>query len=180
GLARILRRIDDLMAEVTEGPDSFHRLILEFFSTFRFGQAILDLDTPRISTRRCNTAGLVITLPRATYHIPYKGDLMDYWMGISSAGDFLGTAPSYTLIRDPILRLGKFKVVCLLEGKSWAQNSVGSLLFFSKILCQSFGLLTAKILGGLLLNLPTKLPIIDMNKACETANYAQFNENLGL
>nr|GEW00175.1 hypothetical protein [Tanacetum cinerariifolium] len=30
--------------------------------------------------------------------------LRDYWIGISSARDFLGTAPSYTLIRDPILR----------------------------------------------------------------------------
>ncbi|GKC25670.1 hypothetical protein Tco_1027820 [Tanacetum coccineum] len=31
--------------------------------------------------------------------------MRDYWIGISSAGDFLGTAPSYTSIRDIILRL---------------------------------------------------------------------------
>ncbi|GJV84679.1 hypothetical protein Tco_1524577 [Tanacetum coccineum] len=37
--------------------------------------------------------------------IPDKGDLRDYWIGISSAGDFLDTAPSYTMIQDPILRL---------------------------------------------------------------------------
>ncbi|GJV85174.1 hypothetical protein Tco_1525072 [Tanacetum coccineum] len=36
--------------------------------------------------------------------IPDKGDLMDYWIGISSARDFLGITPSYTSIRDPILR----------------------------------------------------------------------------
>ncbi|GJZ37419.1 hypothetical protein Tco_0583610 [Tanacetum coccineum] len=34
-----------------------------------------------------------------------KGDLRDYWIGISSAGDFLGTAFSYTSIREPILRV---------------------------------------------------------------------------
>ncbi|GJX37309.1 hypothetical protein Tco_0250612 [Tanacetum coccineum] len=34
-----------------------------------------------------------------------KGDLSAYWVGISSVGDFLGTTPSYTSIRDPMLRL---------------------------------------------------------------------------
>ncbi|GKC86782.1 hypothetical protein Tco_1147431 [Tanacetum coccineum] len=37
--------------------------------------------------------------------IPNKGDLSAYWIGISSAGDFLGTTTSYTSIRDLILRL---------------------------------------------------------------------------
>ncbi|GKA52811.1 hypothetical protein Tco_0746126 [Tanacetum coccineum] len=41
---------------------------------------------------------------KSARQIPDKGDLSAYWIGISSAGDFLGTAPSYTLIRDPILR----------------------------------------------------------------------------
>ncbi|GJX76789.1 hypothetical protein Tco_0323600 [Tanacetum coccineum] len=36
--------------------------------------------------------------------IPDKGDLSAYWRGISSEGDFLGTAPSYTTIRDLMLR----------------------------------------------------------------------------
>ncbi|GJR77462.1 hypothetical protein Tco_0089827 [Tanacetum coccineum] len=31
------------------------------------------------------------------------GDLSAYWVGISSAGDFLGTTPSYTSIRDRCL-----------------------------------------------------------------------------
>ncbi|GKE89661.1 hypothetical protein Tco_1567136, partial [Tanacetum coccineum] len=35
--------------------------------------------------------------------IPDKGDLRDYWIVISSARDFLGTASSYTAIRDLIL-----------------------------------------------------------------------------
>ncbi|GJX24600.1 hypothetical protein Tco_0230896 [Tanacetum coccineum] len=37
--------------------------------------------------------------------IPGKGDLHDYWRDISTGGDFLGPPPSYTLIRDPMLRL---------------------------------------------------------------------------
>ncbi|GJY79837.1 hypothetical protein Tco_0485638 [Tanacetum coccineum] len=37
--------------------------------------------------------------------IPGKGDLRDYWRSISTDGDFLGPPPSYTLIRDPVLRL---------------------------------------------------------------------------
>ncbi|GKC94439.1 hypothetical protein Tco_1159881, partial [Tanacetum coccineum] len=37
--------------------------------------------------------------------IPYKGDLSAYWVEISSMRDFLGTTPSYTLIRDLMLRL---------------------------------------------------------------------------
>ncbi|GKD12449.1 hypothetical protein Tco_1196856 [Tanacetum coccineum] len=37
--------------------------------------------------------------------IPDKGDLKDYWIDISSARDFLDTAPSYTMIQDPILWL---------------------------------------------------------------------------
>nr|GEV51109.1 Gag-Pol polyprotein [Tanacetum cinerariifolium] len=36
-----------------------------------------------------------------------KGDLRDYWIGISYAGDFLGTTMSYTSIRDLIFRLTK-------------------------------------------------------------------------
>ncbi|GKC80348.1 hypothetical protein Tco_1131122 [Tanacetum coccineum] len=40
--SRAWRRMLDI-----RGP-LVHELILEFFSTFRFGQAILDLDTPRV------------------------------------------------------------------------------------------------------------------------------------
>ncbi|GKB61246.1 hypothetical protein Tco_0917432 [Tanacetum coccineum] len=34
-----------------------------------------------------------------------KGDLSDYWVEISSGGDFLRGAPSYTYFRDPVRRL---------------------------------------------------------------------------
>ncbi|GJX17196.1 hypothetical protein Tco_0218028 [Tanacetum coccineum] len=37
--------------------------------------------------------------------IPYKGDLSDYWVAISSGRDFLRGASSYTYIRDLVWRL---------------------------------------------------------------------------
>ncbi|GJY87416.1 hypothetical protein Tco_0502044, partial [Tanacetum coccineum] len=72
-----------------------HELILEFFSTFRRAR-----------------------------QIPDKGDLRDYWRGISSAGDFLDTAPSYTLIRDPIMRLCHRLIACSIAGRSQAPKKV--------------------------------------------------------
>ncbi|GKB55836.1 hypothetical protein Tco_0912022, partial [Tanacetum coccineum] len=56
--------------------------------------------------------------------VPDKGDLRDYWMGISSAGDFLGTAPLYTLIRDPIMRLCHRLIACSITGRSQAPKKV--------------------------------------------------------
>ncbi|GKB86554.1 hypothetical protein Tco_0958826, partial [Tanacetum coccineum] len=49
-----------------------------------------------------------------------------YWreMGISSAGDFLGTVPSYTTIRDPILRLYHRLIACSIAGRSQAPEKV--------------------------------------------------------
>ncbi|GJR57562.1 hypothetical protein Tco_1499724 [Tanacetum coccineum] len=125
-----------------------HELILEFYSTFRFGQAILDLDTPRTlqfqlggARRRMSrrqfilalglhtkeemqTPGFGVYWARSARQIPDKGDLRDYWMGISSARDFLGTAPSYTTIRDPILRLYNRLITCSIAGRSQAPEKV--------------------------------------------------------
>ncbi|GKB57302.1 hypothetical protein Tco_0913488, partial [Tanacetum coccineum] len=56
--------------------------------------------------------------------IPDKGDLRDHWIGISSARDFLGTAPSYTAIRDPILRLCHRLIACSIAGRSQAPEKV--------------------------------------------------------
>ncbi|GKE03326.1 hypothetical protein Tco_1395344, partial [Tanacetum coccineum] len=56
--------------------------------------------------------------------IPYKGDPRDYWIGISSAGDILGTALSYTLIRDPIFRLCHNLIACSIAGRSQAPENV--------------------------------------------------------
>ncbi|GJT79905.1 hypothetical protein Tco_1054247 [Tanacetum coccineum] len=56
--------------------------------------------------------------------IPDKGDLRDYWIGISSAGDFLGTSPSYTLIKDPMLRLCHRLITCSIVERSQAPEKV--------------------------------------------------------
>ncbi|GJS30658.1 hypothetical protein Tco_0491278 [Tanacetum coccineum] len=45
-------------------------------------------------------------------------------MGISSPGDFLGTAPSYIAIRDPIHRLCHRLIACSITGRSQAPKKV--------------------------------------------------------
>ncbi|GKD77812.1 hypothetical protein Tco_1340433 [Tanacetum coccineum] len=125
-----------------------HELILEFFNTFRFGQAILDLDTL---------------------------GALQFQLGILSAGDFLGTAPSYTAIRDPILRLchrmdvdsvnvpyllARYLRLFAVGRKSGDHISGGQ---FVARLAEHFRLRTAEILKGLTVIAP-KLPIIDMAK----------------
>ncbi|GKE23187.1 hypothetical protein Tco_1434699 [Tanacetum coccineum] len=53
-----------------------------------------------------------------------KGDLSAYWREISSEVDFLGTPPSYTLIRDSMLRLCHRLIVCSIVGRSQAPKKV--------------------------------------------------------
>ncbi|GKC94805.1 hypothetical protein Tco_1160247, partial [Tanacetum coccineum] len=71
---------------------------------------------------------------------------------ISTDEDFLGPPPSYTLIRDPVLRLCHRMMAHNIAGrsqapeKSMAHISGGQ---FVARLAEHFGLLTAEILGGL-------------------------------
>ncbi|GKD75044.1 hypothetical protein Tco_1333326 [Tanacetum coccineum] len=171
--SRAWRRMLDIRALLV------HELILEFFSTFRFGKAILDLDT---------LGTLQFQLGKARRRISY-------------AADFLGTALSYTLIRDPILRLYHRLIACSIAGRIQPPEKVtvtdlfylrgmdvGSInvpyllarylrLFavgrksgahisggqFVASLAENFRLLTAEILGGLMVIAP-ELPIIDMTE----------------
>ncbi|GJW15467.1 hypothetical protein Tco_0019600 [Tanacetum coccineum] len=95
---------------------------------------------------------------------------------ISSARDFLGTTPSYTAIRDPILRLCHSLIACSIAGRSQAPEKVTVTdLFYLRgmdfgsvndhyllaRLAEHFGLLTVEILQGLMVIAP-ELPIIDM------------------
>ncbi|GKB45775.1 hypothetical protein Tco_0896528 [Tanacetum coccineum] len=87
---------------------------------------------------------------------------------ISSAGDFLGTSPSYTAIRDPILRMCHRLIACSIAGRSQTPKkvTVTDLFYLRGIdfvarLAEHFGLLTAEILGGLTMIAP-ELPVIDM------------------
>ncbi|GJS61496.1 hypothetical protein Tco_0656280 [Tanacetum coccineum] len=85
--------------------------------------------------------------------IPDKGDLKDYWIRISSARDFLGTTPSYTVIRDPIRMdvdsvnvpylLARYLRLFAARRKNGVHISGGE---FVARLAEHFGLLTAEIL----------------------------------
>ncbi|GJR30014.1 hypothetical protein Tco_1106246 [Tanacetum coccineum] len=57
------------------------------------------------TTEEIESVGFGAYWAESARQIPDKGDLSAYWVGISSAGNFLGTTPSYTLIKDLMLRL---------------------------------------------------------------------------
>ncbi|GJT87240.1 hypothetical protein Tco_1068957 [Tanacetum coccineum] len=59
-----------------------------------------------------------------------KGDLSAYWVGISSMGDFLGTTPSYTSIRDLMLRLCHRLIACNIARRSHAPKKVTMTILF--------------------------------------------------
>ncbi|GKE77818.1 hypothetical protein Tco_1543938 [Tanacetum coccineum] len=126
-------------------------LILEFFSTLRFREE--EMESPSFARYWSESWRM----------IPGKGDLHDYWRGISTDGDFLGPPSYYTLIRDPMLRLCHRMMAHSIAGRSQTPE---------KIVCGSigsaFGLLTAEILGGLTVIAP-ELPVIDMDELPEVA-----------
>nr|GFB22361.1 hypothetical protein [Tanacetum cinerariifolium]GFB24168.1 hypothetical protein [Tanacetum cinerariifolium] len=94
-----------------------HELILEFFSTFKFREAVVDLDTAR-------ALRFLLGGAESGRKISEKGDLSAYWRHISSEGDFLGTTPSYTLIRDPMLRLCHRLIACSIARRRQAPKKV--------------------------------------------------------
>ncbi|GKC47813.1 hypothetical protein Tco_1065535 [Tanacetum coccineum] len=108
--------------------------------------------------------------------IPGKGDPHDYWRDISTDGDFLGPPPSYTLIRDPILRLCHRMMAHNIAGRSQAPKKVTVADLFAAgrksgayisggqfvgRLAQHFRILTVEILGGLTVVAP-EIQMIDM------------------
>ncbi|GJW76389.1 hypothetical protein Tco_0138071 [Tanacetum coccineum] len=95
-------------------------------------------------------------------------------IGISSPGDLLGTAPSYTMIRDYILRLYHRLIACSIAGRSQAPKKILEVVYyweeeqahisggqFIARLAEHFRLLIAEILGGLT-DIALELPVIDM------------------
>ncbi|GJR81820.1 hypothetical protein Tco_0152605 [Tanacetum coccineum] len=192
----------------TRGP-LVRGLILDFLSTLRFGKVLLDLDAPGTiqfqlggARRRLSWRQFILDLGLHTEEemesfgfarywsesermIPGKGDLHDYWRGISTDGDFLGPPPSYTLIRDPVLRLCHRMMAHSNAERSWAPEKrfgvgrmSGAHIFggqFVARLAEHFGLLTAEIPRGLTVIAP-KLPIIDMNELVGLHICAQFDD----
>ncbi|GKD88373.1 hypothetical protein Tco_1363880, partial [Tanacetum coccineum] len=62
--------------------------------------------------------------------IPDKGDLRDYWLQISSDRDYLGPAPSYLLIRDPVRRLCHRMTAYTISGRGQAPEKVTGIDLF--------------------------------------------------
>ncbi|GJT79801.1 hypothetical protein Tco_1054143 [Tanacetum coccineum] len=60
----------------------------------------------------------------STRQILDKEDLRNYWIGISSARDFLSTAPSYTTIRAPILKMYHRLIACSIARNRQAPEKV--------------------------------------------------------
>ncbi|GJW62820.1 hypothetical protein Tco_0112155 [Tanacetum coccineum] len=97
-----------------------HELILEFFSTFRLGEGILELDT---------LGALQFQLGGARRRMSWRDFILAMRLHtaeeMQTVGfDFLGTAPSYTAIRDPILRLCHRLIACSIAGRSQAPKKV--------------------------------------------------------
>ncbi|GJT23951.1 hypothetical protein Tco_0893888 [Tanacetum coccineum] len=66
--------------------------------------------------------------------IPDKGDLRDYWIEISYDRDFLGRAPSYALIRDPVRRLCHRMIAYSISSRGQAPEKVtGVDLFYLRV-----------------------------------------------
>ncbi|GJX53365.1 hypothetical protein Tco_0281734 [Tanacetum coccineum] len=193
---RAWRRMFDI-----RGP-LVHELILKFFSTFRFKHAILDLDTcwtlqfqlGRVRRRmswwefiialglhteeEMQTAGFEVYWAGSARQIPDKGDLRDYRMGISSVGDFLGTTPSYTLIRDPILRLCHRLITCSIAGRSQTPEKVTVTdLFYLRGL--NIGSINVPYLLVRYLRLTViapELPVIDMAELVRLQIYVEIDD----
>ncbi|GJX70709.1 putative ribonuclease H-like domain-containing protein [Tanacetum coccineum] len=76
------------------------------------------------TAKEIELVGFGAYMAESARQIPDKGDLSAYWIGISSAIDFLGIAPSYTSIKDPMLRLCHRLITCSIAGRSQAPMKV--------------------------------------------------------
>nr|GEX02141.1 hypothetical protein [Tanacetum cinerariifolium] len=97
----------------------------------------------------------------STRQILNKGDLSAYWVGILFDGDFLRTTPSYTLIRDLMLRLCCKLIAYNIAGRRRKPGAMISIEKFVARLAEHFRLLTKERLKGLMM-IVQDLSMIDM------------------
>ncbi|GJY31920.1 hypothetical protein Tco_0415415 [Tanacetum coccineum] len=129
----------------TRGP-LVRELILEFLNTLRFGEVVLDFDAP---------GTIQFQLGGARRRLSWRQFILA--LGLHTEEEM----KSLSFARDLVLRLCHRMLAHSTTGrKSEAYISGGQ---FVARLAEYFGLLTAKILGGLTVIAP-ELPIIDMER----------------
>ncbi|GJZ77279.1 hypothetical protein Tco_0641951 [Tanacetum coccineum] len=82
------------------------------------------------TTEEIETIGFSLYWVESGRQISNKGDLSTYWREISFEGDFLGIPPSYTIIRDPMLRLCQWLNACSIVGRSQETEKVFEVVRF--------------------------------------------------
>nr|GEV31229.1 putative reverse transcriptase domain-containing protein [Tanacetum cinerariifolium] len=85
----------------------------------QFADGVLDLNA--VGTLQFQLGGIDADSSRV---IASKADLRDYWIEISSSGDFLTRVPSYTAIREPLKRLCHRLIAVTITGRGWAPKKV--------------------------------------------------------
>ncbi|GKA51424.1 hypothetical protein Tco_0744620 [Tanacetum coccineum] len=135
-----------------------HELILEFFSTFRFGEAVLDLDLSGALQfqlgkvrRRMSWREFILALGLHTAEEMQTAGFGLYWAMSTRAGCWIGQHP---LLVGPISE----EVCCWEEDQALISGGQ-----FVARLAYPFGLLTGERLQGLTITGPA-LPIIDMTE----------------
>ncbi|GJU35351.1 hypothetical protein Tco_1183705 [Tanacetum coccineum] len=103
--------------------------ILEFLSNCRMSDTEMGLDVADTLCFQLDGARRRMIWRERVIHD--KGDLKDYWIEISSDRDFLGPAPSYVHIRDPVRRLCHRMIACSISGRGrGAEKVTGVDLFY--------------------------------------------------
>ncbi|GJR65613.1 hypothetical protein Tco_0011678 [Tanacetum coccineum] len=168
--SRAWRRMFDI-----RGP-LVHELILEFYSTFRFGQAILDLDT--LGTLQFQLGG-------ARRRMSWREFILALGLHTDEEMQTVGFALWYTMIQDPILRSCHTLIACSITGRSQAPKKVTVKdLFYLRgmdvdsvtvpyLLARYLRLFAA---GRKIRVIAPELPIIDMAEPVRLQIYAQFDD----
>ncbi|GKE83987.1 hypothetical protein Tco_1557729, partial [Tanacetum coccineum] len=146
---------EDLDQDITERP-LVREVILEFFSTLKFREGVLDLDISNTFQFQLGGIRRQAYWAHSLKVIASKADLANYWVRISFGGDFLGPAPSYTFIREPLRRLCHRLITFTISRRGQTPENVTTTdLFFLKsmdegtVIGRHFGVITEQTLQTL-------------------------------
>nr|GEU36428.1 hypothetical protein [Tanacetum cinerariifolium] len=113
--------------------------------------------------------------------IPDKRDIRDYWIEISFGMDFLGLAPSYVHIKDPVRRLCHRTIPCSISGRGQGtekERNSGARLsgcYFLGRLTAHFGLVSDEGLRGLSI-ITEELLVIDLHELARLNICCRFGD----